>query len=167
MLQELLAEKQAKIDRRAKRDKAAVCYISSLLEQSWDEFKRVFDPEGEISADELPEKLFVGVQKTIEEIQEEYCRVIGIRLYYFPGNHEPIHPAAQLGWAEFRMFTPPKIIQKMKEKGEFPERPAHSLRPTQLGVDVVNGYRSAQDYVSLEEQRKINAEQTSSLFKRE
>jgi hypothetical protein len=149
MLEGLLKQKYFGIDVRSDREKTAASYLVGLIEQNWNEFNHVLNPRDSTPESELPEKIYSSVVQIMKELESEYCRPFGICTYHFQKGQEPLVPAVQLGWASFIPFS----------SGQ------HGLHLTDKGKAVINGYRDAQGYVSLDEQAKINKERSGLLPK--
>ena len=137
MLEEFLKKKYEEIDRDVEREKAGIAYIVNLVEQNYDEFSRVFS---ETDA----EKLYDNVERLIRIHDREYCRYVGATTYYCESEKLPKEPVIELGWGNWNLW--------------FKKANGHSILLTEAGKQVINGYRKAKGYCSLDEQYKINKE---------
>ena len=109
----------------------------ALLE-NYDKLKEVFDPNSEVSQEELPRFLYDEARKTIKKLEKKYVRLFGVSAYY--AQEPPKDPEFQLGWA------------KAFECG-FGKK-ARVLDMTEKGLEIINRLREIRGLCSVEEAKK-------------
>jgi hypothetical protein len=102
----------------------------------------------------FPEVLFTKVKDCLDWVATDVLTTVGIR--YSQMTCEEVsasrQPLLALGWAAYRPVLPG--AEEKKEDERFP----YSLKATQAGIDIVDEFRAAQGYVTLQEQQRINSE---------
>lgn len=135
MLQELLKKKIEEIDKESQRQKSAVQYLVSIIEEDEEMYATVFAQE---KGETVSERMFNGVEKTIKKLESEYGKpgVISVVVEKDYGL-----PEIKLGWS---------LYDEIKEKTY--------LEITDKGKEIINGYRSAQGLCTLDEKAQIRGQ---------
>lgn len=152
MSPDLREVKFGQVDVRAAREKAGVEYIIGLIEASEPALRQAFIPE-DTPEDEVLELLFAKVSQTLGDLGQIYVKTVGIDLCYRPLGYDGSDvPSVRLGWARFHEAL--SVPDGWPRDKNFP----HMLRLTETGIEVIDGLRTAQSYITLEEQRRVNQE---------
>lgn len=153
MTPELLVSKHGEIDERADRERNKVRFIIDLIERDEEKMRDLLLSDEERAGDELSiaRKLFDRVSQTLEEIDREFVAPFGGRVAHFaPDSQHTLPPAIALGWEEYKLFS------EIEGDGEPGTVYAHGIYITPDGLEIINGLRQTQGYVSAEEQRAHN-----------
>ncbi len=139
------------VDHEAARERAGVEYIVGLIESSEAALRDAFVPEG-TEEEQVGELLYAKVTQALEGLSAEYTRIVGVVVRHMLPDSGDDYPIVRLGWARFAPALPG--IEDRPKDQTFP----HILRPTEAGLDVINGLRTAQGYVTIQEQARLNHE---------
>ena len=92
-------------------------------------------------------EVYSSVAKVINELDSDNSRIWGVTFYSSYPDSLPKHPAVELGWAEFKCIThEPRPGKRLR----------YALVPTDMGVEVMNGYRFARGSISFEDELERN-----------
>lgn len=149
-MNEELDSRLEKISFEATKQSASARYIDNLITSDHVKLVEVFSNQDGNTFSES--ELFDKVEQTIKTMQMEALRTSGITVSYLNVDDERrfAEPTVRLGWRQYKLAIPSIYVTDPNEV--YP----HILRLTDVGINIVDGWRKTQGYVSLDEQWNIN-----------
>jgi hypothetical protein len=160
MSPEIRQTKLAEIDAESDRKRSEAEYIIEVVESNEAALRTVFVTDDKKMDDNQTDLfLYSEVQSILNSLIRGQVRTVGISLYYRSKDDEndpkmqlKLPPEVKLGWAYFG----PAMQGFSDHPSDVPF--PHTLRPTTLGLQLINGLRAAQGLASVEQQFKLNRE---------
>ncbi len=119
------------------------------------ELRGVFLPDApELPEEKIPEYLYERTEQGLQWVSHEALRTAGVVFSHLTSEQIKMctEPLVLLNWAHYR-----PLLSRQEDTAEDKPVP-YMMFPTQTGIDLVNGMRKAQGYVTLAEQKRIYKE---------
>lgn len=130
------------INSESEKKRKEIIYVANLINQDFNKFNKVFNPDKKVSPEELPKHLYDNILGIFKEIEESY--EVGFGIHTLAGDGKPKFESIQLNWEKFVNSHP----SKKEESGKN----SYRMQLTSLGLSIVNGLREIQGKVGLKEQ---------------
>tara|TARA_Y100000310_G_scaffold282721_1_gene304161 strand:+ start:730 stop:1227 length:498 start_codon:yes stop_codon:yes gene_type:complete len=153
MFGQFFDSEENRIDGRAEKDIASLTYVlEELIGKNFALYDNVFRSGEEQLDNNWPKELYSRVLNTLRTVQQHYLKGPLRTFITFPDGDRIYHPAHDLGWitlvsAESEFIKPYDHIQLGFELLDY-------------GREVIDGWRSANGYCTIERQIEFNTERS-------